>query len=235
MKNIRIKIEVVELKDLEQQKKSSEEKVASYESAKQAMNAEWKTKTADLYKQQEEINEKIEVVEEPYKKKEREINNEVSKIEHSLWDINPALNFQKGEAILKAGIKTKEQAIEYVNLCWGRKCEKVRELSHNHGKDVHAWAMPGQYADTHSIYFATGKNKLLSCLIIQKAQHVGDYTYVTEYGFKKAKDFNERTECPSDSRRGIRIKEWTDKELVTWKGLNPAERVKFWNDAYNAW
>jgi predicted RNase H-like nuclease (RuvC/YqgF family) len=186
--------------------------------------------TNELYRQLRELEEKINVIKEPWDEKIRTFKRSAGEQKDKLWKLDRAIDFRKAQNMLVPGITTQMLAVEFIGFCTGKKIVgDVREVKHNRGKDIHVWAFKGYYGE-HLVYIATGKKKMLSAIIVQKSQHVGNYIRNKDFGCKIDPKIKEKSKYHSSYREGLCLNEWLDKALVEWIGMDFKIKVEFWNN-----
>ena len=112
-----------------------------------------------------------------------------------------------------------------MHLGWGRDEKGFRAVKHNRVAAVQVF---GASNDDCAAYLAFKDGVLVSCLYVNKAQHVGGATYSYEYGCKVDREavgaYQEmKNGHKVYSREGLSMKEWLDPKLVEFVGISERE------------
>ena len=204
------------------------ERLQLVEKKKTDYDKEMEAKTESLRKEIEKLENKITEIEKPILKLQQTAEKEIELQQKAERDIEMARNIAFATELLKDGITTKDKAIQYIGLYIGRSycTDTVREVKHERGADIKVWAFKSNW--DYMYYFAVKKGAMVSALKVEKARHAGDTTTTHSHGCKKVADFDKKVQ-QIWSREGICMREWLNKDLVKWTGMNETEVIEFWN------
>ncbi len=200
--------------------------------AKEQCKNDMDKQTKEIYKEIEALQQKANAIEEPIRKNINGLEKKINDTERMVWDYEIAINIVNAQELLKSGIKTSADVIKYAQYYSGRRKieeSEVRQLGHDRGENIIVWAIKGGAWSRKMYYIAIRQNKFLSAIVVEKAQHAGDYTSNKSFGCHKVTDFDKKIEKKSYYREGLSMREWLNKELVKWDGMDDSETIKFWN------